>query len=131
MKKEISINSAEQLHELKSIIKNFKKIELKLPYLNDLQNQTWEKLVQKEYFNCGCTTGSYFVGIGILLTLMYVVYTFIYEAPISVIIIITTIVGSAIVGKLAGLFFAHVRLLRIIQSLGYLRYNQMYERASV
>jgi len=129
MKKEISINSAEQLHELKSIVKNFKKIELKLPYLNDSQNKTWEKLVHKEYFSCGCTTGSYFVGIGILLSLIYLVYTFVYEIPISVKIILVTIVGFAIIGKLAGLFFAHVRLLRIIQSLGYLRYNQMYESA--
>ena len=123
MKKEISINSTEQLHELKSILKPFKKIELKLPYLNDLQNQTWEKLVKKEYFSCGCTTGSYFVGLGILFTLLYVIYNFTFGVPISVKMILVLIVGMAILGKLVGLFLAHIRLLRIIQSLGYLRFN--------
>ncbi len=127
MKKEISINSAEQLHELKSIIKNFRKIELNLPYLNNSENKVWEKLVQKEYFSCGCTTGSYFVGAGILLTCIYIIYTFIFEMPISVKMILATIVGFAILGKLVGLLLAHVRLLRIIQSLGYLQFNQVYE----
>lgn len=128
VKKEISITSAEQLYQLKSVMKNFRKIELKLPYLNDSQNKTWEKLVNKEYFNCGCTTGSYFVGVGILLTSIYLIYTFIFEIPISIKIIVATIVGCAILGKLTGLFLAHIRLLRIIQSLGYLRFNQLYER---
>ncbi|QHI38828.1 hypothetical protein IMCC3317_42280 [Kordia antarctica] len=129
MKKEISINSMEQLYELKSILKPFKKIELKLPYLNDLQNQTWEKLVKKEYFSCGCTTGSYFVGIGILLTIIYLVYMSTFEIPISVKMIIALVVGMAILGKLFGLLFAHIRLLRIVQSLLYLRLNQVYESA--
>ena len=67
MKREILISSATELHKLKSIAKRFQKIELKLPYLNDSENKIWEQLVHKEYFSCGCTTGSYFVGIGILL----------------------------------------------------------------
>ncbi|MBC8757480.1 hypothetical protein H2O64_22610 [Kordia sp. YSTF-M3] len=127
MKKEISINSIEQLHELKFIVKRFKNIELKLPYLNDAQNETWEELVKKEYFSCGCTTGSYFVGIGILCTLVYIVYTLLFELPISIKIILITIVGMAILGKLAGLLFAHFRLLRVIQSLYYLRFNKNYK----
>jgi hypothetical protein len=127
MKKEIYINSAEQLHELKSIVKNFKKIELKLPYLNDLQNEAWEKRIQKEYFSCGCTTGSYFVGLGILIAIIYLVYTLTVGTSISIKMILITIVGLAILGKLVGLFSAHIRLIRIIQSLGYLRFNQMYE----
>lgn len=129
MKKEISINSVEQLYELKSVIKNFRKIELNLPYLNKSENKVWEKLVQKEYFSCGCTTGSYFVGAGILLTCIYIIYTFIFELPISLKIVLATIVGFAILGKLIGLLLAHIRLLRIIQSLGYLRFNQVHENA--
>lgn len=127
MRKEISINSIEQLHQLKSITKPFKKIDLKLPHLNDLQNQTWEKLIKKEYFSCGCTTGSYFVGIGILCSLIYIVYTFAFPTPISIKMILALVVGMAILGKLVGLFLAHIRLLRIVQSLLYLRSNQVCE----
>jgi hypothetical protein len=130
MKKEISINSIEQLQKLKSVTKRFRQIELKLPYLDDVQNETWEELVKKEYFSCGCTTGSYFVGFGILCTLVYIVYTFLFELPISIKIILITIVGMAILGKLAGFLFAHFRLLRIIQSLYYLRLNQTHKSMS-
>ena len=124
MKKEISINSIEQLQELKSITKPFKTIKLKLPFLDDLQNQSWGKLVHKEYFSCGCTTGSYFMGVGILCSLVYILYTFIVELPISIKTILILIIGAAILGKLVGLLSAHIRLLRIIQSLSYLRLNQ-------
>lgn len=127
MKREILISSAKELHKLKSVVKRFQKIELKLPYLNDSENKIWEQLVHKEYFSCGCTTGSYFVGIGILLTCLYLIYTFIFELPISIKMIVITVVGCAVTGKLFGLFLAHIRLLRIIQSLDYLRLNSAYK----
>ena len=113
----LEINNIEQLRELKSITKKIKKIELKLPFLSNSENQTWEKRIRKEYFSCGCNTGSFFVNVVVIISLLYVGYCLCTSNTISIKWIGITIVVSALIGKFTGLIAAHIRMLRIIKLL--------------
>jgi|AntAceMinimDraft_17_1070374.scaffolds.fasta_scaffold11300_4 hypothetical protein len=78
-------------------------------------NQKYSEKINKHYFACGCETGTYFMVIAILFTILFSTFRFIFKDTSllwSIIYSAIFVLIFSITGKLIGLLFAKINLFR-------------------
>lgn len=126
-----NIISAEQLritHQqllTNLIISNKSDYYFTIPQLSESSNQEVSQLMNKHKNECGCSLGSKFMGLGIVALICYFI---IDQQPVfqknfkHYIIIVSFIIGCAIIGKIVGLLWARFRMIQIVnKTIGLLK----------
>ena len=120
MNKELIITNRNDLVKLKGIGRKYRNIRLEVPSFTKEQNEAWASLIQKEYNECGCNTGSYFIMVSILFALVF----FLFNMTVVVnnighylVLLLVLVVGMGGIGKLAGILTANKKLNILINSL--------------
>ena len=108
----------EKLMSLASVFKRYTAIKLELDHVENNVQQQWQDKINRYYSACGCDEGKIFVFLGFL--------TFIVTAYLNDFLIMSwancgkaflfCLAGAAL-GKLFGLYRAHLKLKKLIQSM--------------
>lgn len=117
----MEINTIETLNQLFQKRKR-KDIAFSFSELSDSENEKWEKKILKEYYACGCKTGSLFLMVSLITTIAYLVLhkimdpAFFITPKIILYALLIVFIASGM-GKAIGLFIAKLRLTQNIRRL--------------
>lgn len=119
----VSIFTASQLG---SLLNKYKREDFifEFPGLSSEENQFWLKKIRRNYFACGCKTGSKFTMYALLATLSGMIYIyFIHSNKFSILVFSYSIVFIFImagVGKAVGKMIAYKKLKKDIGELTFI-----------
>jgi hypothetical protein len=117
----MEINSIETLNQLLQKKKR-KDIVFSFPGLSDSENERWQKKISKDYYACGCETGTVFLLVAVTCTVSYLAlhrmadpaFSITFKKIIYSMLIVFIVSGT---GKAVGLLIAKNRLKQNIHLL--------------
>ena len=113
--RELVIRKKDDIELLKHVPRRFNSLRFELKFLSDEENKSWTEKLSKSYFSCGCKTGSYFAGVGILITILYALASLLFTFPLSIKWIAILVIGMTVIGKVIGLLYDYLQLRRQIE----------------
>jgi hypothetical protein len=102
--------------------KGLNDLELQIPHLSAEENRIWLKKIKKDYYACGCETGTAFLVAGILFTGLFFFWeiinnsSFHLHASLIIYAVLILFIMSAI-GKFLGLLISSIRLKKNVRLL--------------
>lgn len=119
-----NINSVEQLRKIDrqlrtfSLVSNMPDYQFTIPELSESINQEKSQLLNNYKNECGCSTGSLFMGVSIISIISYYLISKqgISDIDLKNLLLFTVLViGSALIGKIVGLLWARFRMIQVVR----------------
>jgi hypothetical protein len=114
----IIVKSEQDFKQLIFSYDKFKKIAVEFSGFTKEQNTNITEKIVKNYFECGCKTGGYFLFLAIVVSVIcWITNASILNTKLTILNTLYFYIICGLVGKITGILISKIRLVRLMKEL--------------